>query len=51
MLFGRQDHLGKRSLAKVESDVEELVSAFLAIVSNNISMIVTLLKKLDFMLC
>jgi len=51
MVIGMQDHFGKRSFAKVESDVEKLVSAFLAVVSNDISMIVTLLKNLDFMLC
>ena len=51
MFFGKQDHFSKRSFAKVESDIEELVSALLAVVSNDISMIVTLLKNLDFMLC
>jgi hypothetical protein len=51
MLFGRQDHFGKRSTAKVESYVEEIVAAFLAVVSNDIPMIITRLKKLDFMLC
>jgi len=51
MLVGRQDHFGQRCLAKVEGDIEEVVSTFLAIVSDDISMIITRLKKLDFMLC
>jgi uncharacterized membrane protein YecN with MAPEG domain len=50
MLFGRQDHFGKRSLAKVESDVKELIAAFLAVVSNDISVVITFLKKLDLLL-
>jgi hypothetical protein len=51
MLSRGQDHFGERSFAKVESDVKEVVSAFLAVVSNDISMIITRLKKFDFMLC
>jgi hypothetical protein len=49
MLIWRFDQIRQRSLAEIKGDIEEILAAFLAIVPNNIWVIVALFQELDFL--
>jgi hypothetical protein len=50
MLLGLEQ-IGKSGLAQVQSDIEEIITTFLTVVSNDVWMIVTGLKEFDFLTC
>lgn len=49
MLIWRLNEIRQRSLAEIKGDIEEILATFLAIVPNNIRVIVTLFQELDLL--
>jgi transcriptional regulator of aromatic amino acid metabolism len=50
MLLGLEQ-IGKSGLAEIQSDIKEIVTTFLTVVSDDIRMVVTGLKEFDFLTC
>jgi len=46
-----QKQIMESGLAEVQGDIEEIVATLLAVVSNDVWMIITRLQELDFLTC